>query len=130
MTESRSPLPATVVVCDDRPEIRDAVRAVLAENPRFTMVGEAVDGTECLAAVRVAVPDILILDVRMPGGGPELARAVRQMSPTLHILVYSGSPDIRLRQKMLNAGADQYVIKSGRVQPLLDALELARYTRA
>lgn len=129
MTESASPLPATVVLCDDRPEIRDAVRAVLAENPRFTVVGEAVDGTDCVAAVRLAAPDILILDVSMPGGGPDVARAVRKIRPTLHILVYSGSPDVRVRQNMLDAGADQYVVKSGRVQPLLDALELARYTR-
>ena len=119
-----------MVVCDDRPEIRDAVRAVLAENPRFTVVGEAVDGTDCLAAVRVAAPDILILDVSMPDGGPDVARAVRKIRPTLHILVYSGSPDVRVRQNMLDAGADQYVVKSGRVQPLLDALELALYTRA
>jgi DNA-binding NarL/FixJ family response regulator len=128
MTESASPLPATVVVCDDRPEIRDAIRAVLAGNPRFTVVGEAVDGTDCLAAVRMAAPDILILDVSMPGGGPDVARAVRRIRPTVHILVYSGRPDVRLRRSMIDAGADQYVVKSGRVQPLLDALELARYT--
>lgn len=122
--------PATVVVCDDRPEIRDAVRAVLAENPRFAVVGEAVDGTDCLAAVRLAAPDILILDVSMPGGGPDVARAVRKIRPTLHILVYSASPDVRVRQNMLDAGADQYVVKSGRVRPLLDALELALYALA
>jgi DNA-binding NarL/FixJ family response regulator len=129
MTESRSPLPATVVVCDDRAEIRDAIRAVLSENPRFTVIGEAVDGTDCLAAVRGTAPDILILDVSMPGGGPDVARASRKIRPTMHILVYSASPDIRLRHSMLDAGADQYVVKSGRVQPLLDALELARYPR-
>ncbi len=81
-----------------------------------------------LCAGRTA-PDILILDVSMPGGGPDVARASRKIRPTMHILVYSASPDIRLRHSMLDAGADQYVVKSGRVQPLLDALELARYPR-
>ena len=115
--------PATVVVCDDRPELRDAVRAVLAGNPGFTVVAEAAEGAGCLEIIRRTRPNILILDVSMPGGGPEVARAIKAIAPDVHILVYTGRPDLRLWQDMLDAGADQYLVKTGRLRPLIDALE-------
>jgi len=115
----------TVLVCDDRPELRDAISSALADFPRFTVIGEAVDGASCLRSVQDNPPDILILDVSMPGGGPPVARAVRSMHPAMHILVYSGRSDSRVQQDMLDAGADQYLLKTGRLGPLIQALDRA-----
>ena len=115
----------TVLVCDDRVELRDAISTALAEFPRFTIVGEAVDAASCLRGVRDTRPDILILDVSLPGGGPPVARAVRSLHPTVHILVYSGRSDIRVQRDMLDAGADQYLLKTGRLGPLIQALDRA-----
>jgi DNA-binding NarL/FixJ family response regulator len=68
---------------------------------------------------------VLILDVSMPSGGPDLAKAAKELNPAMHIVVFSGRQDERTRTAMLAAGADQYVVKTGRLQPLIAALDLA-----
>ena len=115
----------TVLVCDDRTEVRDAIRTVLRTMPRFNLVAEAVDRTSCLALVNAVRPDILILDVSFPGGGPDVASAVRDSCPGIHILVFSGRDSSRLQTDMLQAGADQFVLKTGRLGPLVQALDRA-----
>ena len=119
----------TVLICDDREELRAAISMVLSEQPRFQVVGEAVDGATCLDQVRATAPDILILDIGMPGGGPHVATAARALQPALHILVFSGIDDPAVEHRMLSAGADDYVVKTGRLRPLLEALNRALETR-
>lgn len=119
----------SVLVCDDRKELRDAIGDLLAQLPAFRVVGYAVDGTSCLDGVRTWLPDILILDVNMPGGGPGVAAAARVISASLHIVVFSGQSDDVVRHGMLAAGADQYVVKTGRLAPLLQALRQAHAGR-
>ena len=115
----------TVLVCDDRQELRDAIAKVLSDVPRFVVVGEATDDVSCLQRVNDLRPDVLILDVSMPGGGPAVARMAKSLHPSMHILVFSGRQDARLQREMLGAGADQYVVKTGRLRPLLEALDRA-----
>ena len=115
----------TVLLCDDNPEIRKSLLMVLAELPRFRVVGEADNGADCLELIRQRRPDTIILDVSMPGGGPEIARAARELDPQLRIIVYSGRNDRPTRSAMLEAGADEYIVKSGRLRPMMDALDRA-----
>ena len=115
----------TVLICDDRPELREAITKVLSGAARFLVVGEAVDGSSCLERVRVMGPDDLILDIGMPGGGPLVASAAKELRPGMHILVFSGIRDEQVRRKMLLAGADDYVVKTGRLRPLFDAINRA-----
>jgi len=115
----------TIVICDDQPELREAIVEVLASIPKFDVVGHAEDGTTCLERVRETGPDVLILDVNMPGGGPHIAKAAKDIRPELHIVVFSGREDSKIERAMLEAGADQYVLKTGRVRPLLQALQTA-----
>ena len=115
----------TVLVCDDRKELRVAIGDLLAQLPAFVVVGFAVDATTCLDGVRAWRPDILILDVNMPGGGPGVAAAAKRICPNLHIVVFSGHHDDIVRRGMLAAGADQYVVKTGRLSPLIQALRRA-----
>ena len=124
MTLTTAPV-RTVLVCDDRSELREAIGLALSDVPGFRMVGEAIDGDSCLHEIRAVQPDVLILDVSMPGGGPQLAKAAKEINPATHIMVFSGRRDARLQQQMLTAGADQYVVKTGRLRPLLEALERA-----
>ena len=114
-----------IVICDDQPELRAAIVEVLATIPGFQVVGHAEDGITCLERVRDAGPDLLILDVNMPGGGPHIATAAKDISPGLHIVVFSGREDATVERAMLKAGADQYVLKTGRIRPLLQALQTA-----
>jgi len=115
----------TVLICDDRPELRDAIRLTLGATPRFAVIADAGDADSCLATILKTRPDLLILDVNMPGGGPHVAAAAKNIHPRLHILVFSGRADTAIQQAMLTAGADQFVLKTGRVRPLLDAMENA-----
>jgi len=115
----------TVLVCDDRQEIREVVRDVLAEVPTVELIGETVDAASCLESVRQLRPDVLLLDYRIPQGGPHVAKAAKAANPGMHIIVFSGWNDLRLQRAMLEAGADQYLVKTGRLQPLLDSLDRA-----
>lgn len=117
--------PSRVVVCDDRAELRDAISVVLRGNPRFAIVGEAEDAASCLVQVDRLQPDVLILDVNMPGGGPSVTRTLRARWPGLFILVYSGQSRAQVREEMLAAGADEFVLKTGRLRPLIQALDVA-----
>lgn len=115
----------TVMICDDRPEIRDAIADMMSQLPAFRVVGYARDARSCLDGLAAWLPDILILDVNMPGGGPEVARAAKGISSNLHIVVFSGQCGEGVRQEMLTAGADQFVLKTGRLSPLIRALHRA-----
>ena len=119
---SLMPHPSTVVVCDDKPEMRSAVRQLLASTGRFTVVGEAWDDVTCLEAVRRLRPDLLILDINMPGGGPHTAEDVKKVEPATYIVVYSGRHEDAIEQAMRAAGANDYVLKTGRVRPLIAAI--------
>ena len=123
VTSEAADVQHSVLICDDNPQIRNSIQMLLADNPRFAVVGEAVDGDTCLEQVRQLRPDVLILDVNMPGGGPHIARATKEISSATLILVFSGSTDDTGRQDMLDAGAEAYVVKTGRIQPLLNGLE-------
>lgn len=112
-----------VVICDDRAELRDAIGLVLRGNRRFELVGEAEDAASCLDQVDRHQPDLLILDVNMPGGGPDVTRTLRDRWPDLFILVYSGQSRPQVRDDMLAAGADRFVLKTGRLRPLMQALD-------
>ena len=123
--DTSSGVVCSVLICDDRPDVRTAIRLGITGDPRFTVIAEACDAASCLHLVGLTRPDVLILDVNMPGGGPQVVRAVKQLCPTVQILVYSSSTNRRSRPDMLAAGADDYVIKTGRLQPLLDGLHRA-----
>ena len=98
MTLTTAPV-RTVLVCDDRPELREAIGLALSDVPGFRMVGEAIDGVSCLREIRTVRPDVLILDLSMPGGGPQLARAAKDINPAIHIMVFSGRRDARLQNR-------------------------------
>ena len=117
--------PHSIVLCDDQRELRDAIRLMMSDAPRFQVVAEASDGVTCLQRVREFHPDGLIMDFSMPGGGPLLVKAARELHPDLHIIVFSGRQDARTRDAMLDAGANQYVVKTGRLRPLIEALDRA-----
>lgn len=117
--------PYTVLICDDQPELREAVVKLLAHSTNFVVAGEAFDGPSCLERVQALRPDLLILDVNMPGGGPQVASGARRLNPQMHILVFSGRQDPVISRSMLEAGADQYVLKTGRLKPFFAALDVA-----
>lgn len=116
----------TVLICDDQKVLRDVISAVVTNNPRFVVLAPAaVDGPSCVQRVEEARPDLLILDVNIPGGGPQVPRAVKAIDPGIFILVFSGRTDMEMQRDMLSAGADEFLVKTGRLAPLVLALNEA-----
>ncbi len=106
--------PVRLIVVDDHPVVRDGIKGMLSRDDRIAVVGEAADGIEALAQVRRLDPDLLLMDLRMPGGdGVSAIRALRELSPVrprvLVLTTYDSDRDIHAA---IDAGADGYLLKA------------------
>lgn len=113
-----------VVLVDDHPVVRDGLRGMIEHSEDVVVVGEAADGVAALGVVERERPDVLLLDLRMPGGdGIEAIRALRARDATrpriLVLTTYDTDHDIRTA---LAAGADGYLLKDTRRDDLLRAV--------
>ena len=96
-----------VYVCDDSPEHRALMRAVLDGVPELEVVGEAGEGAACLIGVADTAADVLVLDLRMPGmDGWEALERLRAQGNGPRVLVMSSSPAHEVEERVRAAGAD------------------------
>jgi DNA-binding NarL/FixJ family response regulator len=101
-----------VLVADDHALMREGVRALLSATADIEVVGEAGDGQQAIDECRRLDPDIVLLDVAMPGlGGLEAAVAIRTGMPRTRVLVLSQYDDREYVSRFLKAGASGYVLK-------------------
>jgi DNA-binding NarL/FixJ family response regulator len=101
-----------VFLCDDVPELRALLRYGLEEDPALTVVGEAGNAADAIAAVGGLQPDVVLLDLSMPGmDGLEAIPRLRESAPRMAIVVFSGFAADRMRQPALELGAARYVEK-------------------
>ncbi|HEY3306245.1 MAG TPA: response regulator transcription factor [Candidatus Binatia bacterium] len=113
-------------MADDHRVVRQGLRAVLEANPDFHVVGEAGDGLEALRVVERLRPDVLILDMMMPGlHGLEATRQVRKCSPKTHVVVLSMHADEAYVIEALKNGAAAYVLKDSSSEELIKAVREA-----
>jgi DNA-binding NarL/FixJ family response regulator len=120
--ELRSPV--RVLIADDQAHFRQGLRLVLEEaRGRVTVVGEATSGDEAIEQARVLLPDVALLDVRMPGtDGIRAAQEIAAVVPGIRILMLtvSDSPeDVALAAK---AGAAGYLLKERSIEEVIDAV--------
>jgi DNA-binding NarL/FixJ family response regulator len=108
--ECRVP-PITVLVADDEPMLRQALADLLDDQAGVRVVAVAANALQAVALARAHRPDVALLDVRMPGGGPAAARGIRTVSPSTHILAHSAFDDPGSRTAMLTAGAEDCILK-------------------
>jgi CheY-like chemotaxis protein len=123
--------PARVLIVDDEPPIRTLLRLVLRRDERFDLVGEAVDAEEGIARAADLQPDVVLLDLLMPGQhGRDALPALRAAAPDAMILVLSSLSALDEEHAALAAGASGYLEKSvlGPRLPDVVAEHLARYT--
>jgi PAS domain S-box-containing protein len=114
---------ARIVVVDDHDLTRAALRAVIAEDPRLELIGEARNGREAIALIRRMQPDLVLMDVRMPDlDGLEATRIVKQSSPMSSVLILTGFHDVELLLEAVKAGAAGYVLKSANEADLRAAI--------
>ena len=114
-----------VFLCDDANAYRKLLRAVL-EPEGASIVGEARDGKECLENVVDAAPDLILLDVNMPGvDGLQALPDLRGLMPEAKIVMLSTAPAHDQAERCARLGADAYVQKPQSVFDLPDALRAA-----
>ena len=111
-------------LAEDHVAIRQLLVRHLAMLPGYRVVGEASDGTQVAAACRRLKPNVLVLDLGLPGlGGVEVAQAVSHESPRTRILVFTANHSPTAVRQALEAGALGMVEKSASFETLLQALE-------
>lgn len=101
-----------VVIADDHTVVRQGIRGVLEEVEGLEVVAEAADGAQALALVEEHRPDVVVLDVTMPGKtGLDVARELRDRGSEARVLVLSMHDDPEYVLQAVRAGADGYVLK-------------------
>ena len=114
-----------VLIVDDHGVVRDGLRSLLQNARGIELAGEAKDGNEALQRVSELVPDVVIMDISLPGlNGIEATREIRKLFPECRVVMLSIHPDIRYVHHALRAGADGYVRKDAEVGEIVEAVRV------
>lgn len=114
-----------IILADDHKMLRDGLRQLIERQTGMTVVGEAADGCALLELVRADPPDVVVIDVTMPGmNGIEATRHIRGVSDAVRVIVLSMHADRRFVIESLKAGASGYLLKDDGFDELVRAIEL------
>jgi DNA-binding NarL/FixJ family response regulator len=115
-----------VLIADDEPEVRAALAELIAAHGSFELAGAAGDADEAIALAREIDPDVVLLDVKMPGGGGRRAASeITRSVPRTRVLALSAFEDAPTVREMLRAGAIAYLVKGAPPEEILQSIEWA-----
>src|SRR5262245_6229392 len=116
----------TLLLADDHQIVRQGLRAILQAVPDFRLVGEAADGPEAVRLVERLQPDVLVLDLMLPGlNGMEVVRHVTRRLPRTQVVILSMHSNEAYVVEALRAGATGYVLKEAGADELIKAIRQA-----
>lgn len=116
----------SILIVDDHEVVRNGIRAYLGTLPEFNVVGEAVSGEEAISMVAELIPDIVLLDLIMPGmDGVEATRRIKQISPRTQVVVLTSYHEDVHIFPALKAGAIAYILKDMKMDKLVEVLHRA-----
>ncbi len=116
----------SILIADDHEVVRNGIRSYLETITDFQVVGEAASGEETLTLVTELIPDIVLLDLIMPGmDGIETTRRVKQLSPRTQVVVLTSYHEDVHIFPALKAGAISYILKDMKMEKLVDVLHRA-----
>ncbi len=112
-----------VMIAEDEPSVRDALAALIRSEPDLDLVAAAGDAVQAIDLARRFRPDVVVLDVKMPGGGgPRAARAIRALCPQTRVTALSAYDDRGSVLEMLGAGAVGYLVKGTPAGEIIEAI--------
>jgi len=118
--------PMSILIVDDHEVVRNGIRAYLETLPEFNVVGEAVSGEDAISLVTELIPDIVLLDLIMPGmDGVEATRRIKQISPRTQVVVLTSYHEDVHIFPALKAGAISYILKDMKMDKLVEVLHRA-----
>jgi two-component system response regulator NreC len=123
-TAHRSGHTIRILLVDDHAVIRQALRMLLEAQPELEVIGDCENGREAVAAAEKLNPDVVLMDVVMPGlNGLEATRQIRRSCPNSHVVMLSGFVDEDQLLDALRSGASGYIIKKSDVSELVLAIQ-------
>jgi DNA-binding NarL/FixJ family response regulator len=114
----------TCLIVDDHEVVREGLRLSLSRAPHIRVIGEASDGAAAVALAERRHPDVVIMDVRMPGmDGLEATKVLSESAPDVAVLIFTAYSERSLLSRGLESGAKGYILKEAPHQTLLRAIE-------
>lgn len=112
-----------VLIADDHALVRDGIRTILQSQPDIEVVGEAQSGEEAVAGVVKEKPDVILLDIAMPGmNGLDATVAIKEKAPGTRILVLTMHENEEYVLQLFRLGADGYLLKKAAASELMSAI--------
>ena len=124
MSEDAEKQEITTLIVDDHEVVREGLRLSLSRAPHIRVVGEASDGAAAVALAERRKPDVVIMDVRMPGmDGLEATKLMSQRVPETAVLIFTAYSERSLLSRGLESGAKGYILKEAPHDTLVRAIE-------
>ena len=118
--------PITILLVDDQPLFRESLHAYLDLQPGYRVVDEAADGEEALRLATALLPQVVLMDMRMPVmDGVEATRRLHATQPTCRVIVLTTFDDDEYVFEALRAGAAGYLLKDSQPEKLFEAIQAA-----
>lgn len=115
-----------IILADDHLVVRSGLRRLLEQNPDMEVVAEAESGEQAYQLYNELLPDVVVMDLSMPGmGGLEAIRRILGRNPTARVVVFSMHENAAFAFQAMNMGAKGYVAKSGMAEDLVIAVKKA-----
>ncbi|MFZ5885789.1 MAG: response regulator [Chloroflexota bacterium] len=116
----------SILIVDDHEVVRNGIRSYLETLKEFDVVGEAESGEQAVKMVAELIPDVVLLDLIMPGmGGVETTRQIKKISPRTQVVVLTSYHEDVHIFPALKAGATSYILKDMKMEKLVEALQRA-----
>ncbi len=114
----------TCLIVDDHEVVREGLRLSLSRAPHIRVVGEAADGDAAVALAERRRPDVVIMDIRMPGlDGLEATRRLHERAPDIPVVIFTAYGERSLLSRGMESGAKGYVLKEAPHETLVKAIE-------
>ncbi|HDZ37053.1 MAG TPA: two-component system response regulator UvrY [Marinobacter sp.] len=115
-----------VLVVDDHELVRSGITRMLSDSPDIDVVGQCSSGEDAIEFVRKSRPDIVLMDIRMPGiGGLEATRRILRIDETIRVIVVTACSDDPYPARVMQSGATAYITKGADIREMIRAIRMA-----